>query len=182
MLSQSLTVAEFLRRAFQDYPGIARFAPRLLMGMAAVAILIVIGTSTPDLALVRKQAWILISQRYLVTGLTVIVGLTMLFFARIAPSAARRGNILIHGRILAVYLASLTAGLFAYNRTNTGAHLAVNTSLLVIGCLCFAAWTYGLRPAGERQPVVQAPSGAGSAREDLLAIAEAAREVWRAKR
>lgn len=179
MFLQVLTVLEFVSRCLADYPGISRFVPRLLISLAGVSAMVVLVSSPPDLAYVRSGAWLVIGQRYLATALAVVAATLLLFLGTVAPSAARRRNVIRHGGLLVAYFGIVAAGYLVHLATNGAARDGVNLVVAIGATLCFTAWCLALTPEGEVTPEVIAQPGAEAARGRLIEFARRADRVWR---
>ncbi len=176
MLAQCAVVAEWLREVLADYPGAARSAPRLLLGVAGVSLVLVIATAAPDLALLKRGAWVMIAQRYVATGLALVAGAVAAFFG-VFPSKARRWNVILHGRILVSYLVAVAVAYEVYNATNGTTRAWVNMGLLVVTNGAVWGWAVAMSRVGEQRAEVPAADGA-AARARLVDYAEAAARVW----
>ncbi len=182
MILQFGTVVEFARRALEDYPGIAKFAPRLLISVSGLAILLVIASAAPDLSLIKPGASILIAQRYVATALALIPAALLVFFAIVAPTAARRPNTRAHGYLLAIYFGAIAIGYAWHNATNAQQRESVNAALALVSTLCLVLWAILLRPSGEAiPPIVARHDDSGSPRDQLEKVLRAAERVWKSK-
>lgn len=180
MLLQFATLVEFAHQTLADYPGIAKFAPRLLITVSGLAIALVVLSAAPDLSLLKSHGSLLIAQRYLATALALVTGALMVFFAVVAPAASRRPNIQVHGCLLTGYHFSVALLYGLHNAHNARDRDSVNLGLTLVGSACLVLWTVLLRAAGEVTPVVVSEGSAlGSPRQKLEEVVKAAERVWK---
>lgn len=151
-----LVCVESIFALARHYPGIQRFARGALAPLALVSVGLSLWIGTLD----RPWRWTL--WRYLVFAqhvnlvLLLILLAAMWFFGWYLGRALRR-NVIVHGRILTLLLASSFLGTLAVEATG-GAWRFLGSVLIVAGQFAaYWAWTSALRPAGEIVPFAPRP-------------------------
>ena len=151
---QTAAVLELFRHICDHYAGIGKFGRTLVLVLVFVAALLALTTVFPELGSVEWRRSLLqmvvLFRRLTSTAFAFFLVAAALFFVRF-PTPFRR-NVVIHGRLLAVYFVVNACSDMAFILKGIGSARALSEILFSARAVCFLAWTFLLTKSGEVVP------------------------------
>ena len=145
---------ELNQLALRNHPGIATMARKFIAGAIVLSTAVSLTTLLMNLqsASTGSQfiATYVLIERLILSSLLVLLLLLTIFLAYFPVPVNR--NIVIHGRIFAVFFFVKTVMLLFRNLIAGEMVYTLNLALQGFSILCLAAWTLLLSPAGESTP------------------------------
>lgn len=159
-------VCEMFGRVFTSYPGIVRTGRKVIGISMLIALTVSILTAEQEFGNVVRATGILIAtvgER--VVSAAIVVYLTLILgFLRWMP-VPLPVNTTRHTVIFFFYFIANSLVFHYWNRVARAGDLAaVNATLAIGSCICFGAWTWLLRPEGERVAPLLRPATPDSER------------------
>lgn len=145
-----LITLEIYGLLFDRYPGIKSLSRWVALAGIGISVSLATVSLKPDLVAKGKNLaldYLLIAERGVLSGVTVLIILMSLFLAWFPVTLPR--NVITHTILFGVYFLAKASILLARNLSSTYVAQPFYVAIAVVGSTCLLLWIIRLRPSGE---------------------------------